>query len=261
MTRRAIYLTPSEGRPDAALEKGLQESGCQVQCAYTLTEALQMLRPPIAVPAGNGHARAAAKPSGDDRVVLLVASVRAGAIPLLSLLREQGIPIPPTLVFDEDGDDVHTIIKALQLGVREYVLSSDPEVQRRLSARLMVERAGVYESEVWKTAAPSQAAPAAVLEATSVDWDPIGRVVRVGDKFARLSSVEGRVFDLLLANRGHTVPVQELVRGVLMHTNVDTNIGARRLRPHVMRLRRKLESFPSGGMRIVNMRGTGYVLI
>ena len=261
MTRRAIYLTPGDGQPDASLEKGLKEAGCQVQVTRSLTEALQLLRIPAAPAAGEGHTCTDGKASVDDRVALLVASVRAGAIPLLTLLREQGVPIPATLVFDEDGNDVHTIIRALQLGVREYVLASDPEVQRRLSARLMVERAGVDSAEPEKPAAASHVATAAAPEAATVDWDPIGRVIRVGDKFARLSSVEGRIFDLLLANRGHTVPVQELVSGVLMHANVDTGIGARRLRPHVMRLRRKLEGFSSGGMRIVNMRGAGYVLI
>ena len=94
-----------------------------------------------------------------------------------------------------------------------------------------------------------------------MEWDPIGRVIHVGEKYVRLSSVESRIFDKLLANRTHTVELEDLVSDVLKRSNMDHSIGARRLRPHVMRLRRKLERFTATGMRIVNMRGTGYMLI
>ena len=193
-----------------------------------------------------------------DHTIILVASIKAGAIPLLTLLREQGFESPPTLVFDEDGTDVHTIIRALQLGVREYVLASDPEVQRALSARLLVERVSAdhYEISPVPSHPSTPAAPPSIFE-----WDPIGRVIHIGEDYARLSSVEGRIFDLLYKNRNHTVQVTELVPHVLMRQNLEINIGARRLRPHIMRLRRKLDRYPALGMRIVNMRGTGYMLI
>jgi DNA-binding response OmpR family regulator len=262
MTKRAIYLTHRE-RPDAALEKGLEEAGCQVQFATTFAEALQLLRgtePALTNRGVRSPSTSYARSDLASRATLLVATIRSGAIPLLTLLREQGIEIPPSLILDEDGNDVHTIIKALQLGVREYVLASDPEVQRRLSARLLAERASTrngFEPQTHTeraTASPSSAPG-------EFEWDPIGRVIHIGENYLRLSSVEGHIFDLLLASRSRTVPVAELVHNVLMRTNVEVTIGARRLRPHVMRLRRKLERYPTLGMRIVNMRGTGYMLI
>jgi DNA-binding response OmpR family regulator len=188
--------------------------------------------------------------------------VRAGAIPLLTLLRELGVPTPWTLVYDEDGNDIHTIIKALQLGAREYVLASDPEVQRRLNARLLVERAST-RATVDLATAPAATPPPALAAASpfSMEWDPIGRVIHIGEKYLRLSSVEARIFDRMLANRAHTVGVADLVSDALMQPNLEASVGARRLRPHVMRLRRKLERFPVIGMRIVNIRGTGYMMI
>jgi DNA-binding response OmpR family regulator len=184
--------------------------------------------------------------------------VKGGAIPLLTLLREQGYEPPPTLIFDEDGNDVHTIVRALQLGAREYVLASDPELQRALSARLLVERVSADHIEQQATLDSIPAKPA---QSEGFEWDPIGRVIHIGDEYVRLSSVEGRIFDMLYQNRNHTVQVSELVPYVLLHQDLEISIGARRLRPHIMRLRRKLEQYPILEMRIVNMRGTGYMLI
>ena len=261
MTKRAIYFTNGSGA-DAAIGKGLEEAGCEVLCTPSLSEAIQLLKnnhaaqaTPLSTSGSSSHVS-----SANNDALILVATVKAGAIPLLTLLREQGVELPPTLVFDEEGRDVHTIIKALQLGVREYVLASDPEMQRRLSARLLAERVSEASKVEQATSAPvAESGPAPATEL--FEWDPIGRVIHIGEGYVRLSSVEGRIFDLLLENRGHTVPVADLVRGVLMRPNLDVTIGARRLRPHIMRLRRKLEHHPALGMRIVNMRGAGYMLI
>lgn len=253
-TKRAICLTVSGSRPDAALEQGLTEGGCVVSVAQSVTEALHLLR------SLDGH-------NGDSLpVVILVASVRAGAIPFLTLLREKAMPMPMTLVYDEDGNDMHTIIRALQLGVREYILASAPEMQRRLEARLVAERAGTMpqparEKMIPAALAPfSQHAPPQQTVPTNVRWDAIGRVIRCDEQYVRLSSVEGRIFDVLLNNRSRTVAVADLVSNVLMLSGIDVTVGARRLRPHVMRLRRKLDQYPGFGMRIVNMRGAGYML-
>jgi DNA-binding response OmpR family regulator len=270
MTKRAVYLANAEC-PDVAIQKGLEDAGCLVELAHSFAEAMQLFHKVEPTLLSNGLSNGVSAQSNhtkpgvnglnaDGRVILFVATVGVGAIPLLTLLREQGVDIPPTMILDEDGNDVHTIIRALQLGVREYVLSSDPDAQRRLSARLLAERASAVNTLEKSSAAP-QVATTPIKPPADFDWDPIGRVIHIGENYLRLSSVEGHIFDLLLANRNRTVPVAELVRNVLMRSNVEITIGARRLRPHVMRLRRKLERYPALGMRIVNMRGTGYMLI
>jgi DNA-binding response OmpR family regulator len=231
------------------------EGGCAVSVAQSVTEALHQLR------SFDGH-------NGDATpIVILVASVRAGAIPFLTLLREKAMPMPMTLVYDEDGNDMHTTIRALQLGVREYILASAPEKQRRLEARLLAERAGAMpqparEKVIHPAITPrSQHNPNVHTGPSNVRWDAIGRVIRCDEQYVRLSSVEGRIFDVLLNNRSRMVAVAELVSNVLMLTGIDLTVGARRLRPHVMRLRRKLDQYPGFGMRIINMRGAGYMLV
>jgi DNA-binding response OmpR family regulator len=260
MAKWAIYLTDGENL-DVALDKGLTEAGCGVEYARSVSEVIQWLRlrgilPASGLKAQHPFENTETQTKGDT--IILVASVKGGAIPLLTLLREQGFEPPPTLVFDEDGSDVHTIIRALQLGVREYVLASDPELQRSLSARLLVERVSADHIE---SSAPEEPVLSKPAQPSGFEWDPIGRVIHIGEDYVRLSSVEGRIFDMLYQNRNHTVQVTELVPHVLMRQNLEISIGARRLRPHIMRLRRKLENYPNLGMRIVNMRGTGYMLI
>jgi DNA-binding response OmpR family regulator len=85
--------------------------------------------------------------------------------------------------------------------------------------------------------------------------------LHLGDSYVRLSPIEGRIFDLLLTNHNRTVPMEELVRHVLTNPNVDVESGVKQLRPHIVRLRRKLERYPVLSNRILNMRGAGYMFI
>jgi DNA-binding response OmpR family regulator len=55
--------------------------------------------------------------------------------------------------------------------------------------------------------------------------------------------------------------MEELVRHVLTNPNVDVESGVKQLRPHIVRLRRKLERYPVLSNRILNMRGAGYMFI
>jgi DNA-binding response OmpR family regulator len=197
--------------------------------------------------------------------------VQAGAIPLLILLHDLQAALPPTLIYDRSGDDIHAVVKALQLGVREYILATDPELNRELSARLLAERAGAEQQptsdvtgvETGETAGQSDSSdasrPAGLDEL--FQWDPIGHVLHLGDSYVRLSPIEGRIFDLLLTNHNRTVPMEELVRHVLTNPNVDVEAGVKQLRPHIVRLRRKLERYPVLSNRILNMRGAGYMFI
>jgi DNA-binding response OmpR family regulator len=255
-TRVGIYLASEKG-PDAAIMRGLKQADCELVETHTVGETLDKVR------AYGGRDAAA--------VVILVAEVQAGAIPLLILLHDLLSGLPPTLIFDRKGDDINAVVKALQLGVREYLLASDPEINRELSARLLAERASAELQQVPQMEMPVAAeAPrngtevASGLPAgldTQFQWDPIGHVLHLGDSYVRLSPIEGRIFDLLLTNHNRTVPMEELVHHVLTNPNVDVDAGVKQLRPHIVRLRRKLERYPILSNRILNMRGAGYMFI
>ncbi|MCS7062106.1 MAG: winged helix-turn-helix domain-containing protein [Anaerolineae bacterium] len=246
MSKHVIYLFSGD-QPDPAILKGLNNAGCSVSVFNSVPDVLTAI----------GEMRA---------LDLLVAEVQAGAIALLSLLKERQGTLPLTLLYDKEGSDIHTAIKALQFGVRDYLLSTDSDSQRELSARLMAERIAVLPAishppaksirlQHRDSAAPAQPA------INRLRWDPSTHLIQLGQNYVRLSPIEGRIFNLLYSRRNQVVSIDELVEGGLMKTNTDRREGAKQLRPHLVRLRSKLERHPDLSHRIVNIRGDGYMLI
>ncbi len=285
MAKFALCLSMPGETLDAALQQGLVDGGCELVIADNLGDAISFLlknhRHADTDGYQNKHTTGTLSALMADNnlpasVVILAASVRAGAIALLALLRDYSMALPWTILYDEECNDVHTAVKALQLGVREYVLASEPEAVRRLNARMLVEHASSLPHNLGSTFVrrqsdsppdmfikPKHAPPSAIPARLppTMEWDSIGRVIHMGDNFVRLSAVENRIFGKLLARRGQTVAASELVSEALMHPDMDIVIGVRRLRPHVMRLRQKLDGLPDRGLRIINMRGSGYKLV
>jgi DNA-binding response OmpR family regulator len=246
MPRQAIYL--HSGEPDIAILRGLSSAGTEVMHTRTISDTLAAM-------------------AGAEGGALLVAEVQAGAIALLSLIREQRGQAPGlVMLYDREGKDIHTAIKALQLGVREYLLRGDAEAHRELSARLMAERANSQavpsaHAEA-RASSPKQLDPAAqAAEDAGLRWDPATHLIHIGSDYVRLSPVEGRIFDLLLTHRNRVVSMRELIEYALIKPEASNKDGAKLLRPHLVRLRSKLERQPGLSRRIVNMRGSGYMMI
>lgn len=134
--RPAVYMVNGQGA-DPAIVRGLESSGCRIIFAHGVADAL-------------GAVFAA-----QDDLPVLVAEVQAGALALLSFLAHQPWPasvpqdlraqaalhpVPlPVVLFDRDGSDVHNVIRALEYGVRAYLLGSDPAIKRELTTRLIAE--------------------------------------------------------------------------------------------------------------------------
>ena len=258
MARQVIYLTHMAD-PDPAIYQGLREAGCVVLQTKDFEETLRALRL-----TGNGY------------TPLFAAEIQSGALAFLALLRSRGEPLPPTILFDREGFDIHAPIKALEFGVRVYLLADQPELERKMMTRLFIENYDLEQTGLHRrgralsadearydgSANPSphvlrghDAAP------LSFDWEADGHVITVNGAYIRLSPIEGRIFDRLVHNHGHTVPSTELVTHALGEEGLDAEKSAQRLRPHVMRLRRKLARCPALQVQVVNARGVGYMLI
>ncbi len=253
ITRRksAVYMTNDEG-PDEAIVQGLRGAGCEVTQTRGIAQTLEVIR---SLP--------------DGEIPLLVAEVQSGAMPLLALLRERSAEMPPTLLLDRVGNDIYAPIKALEFGVKAYVLSSQPAIEREITAQLAAERAlaeAGLDSRDEMTAAG--AAPRPIMPAATTsefdngfDWDPVAHVIRVAGKYIHLSPIEGRIFDLLLKNRGRTVTFQDFMQNALRNPDISRKTALEQLRPHMMRLRRKLAVHPPLAERVVNTRGSGYMMM
>ncbi len=252
MTAQTIYMMNGRGA-DPAILKGLTEAGCEVRDTHSVAETLNSLRI-----AGSHH-------GGGVTNLMLVAEVQAGAIPLLTLLKETGMPLPPTMLFDQDGNGLNVInsvqsaIKALTLGVLDYVLASEPAIQRELRARVLAERVASHAPQASQVIPPAPPMPSEA--SADFQWSPESNVIYVKNKYIRLSPVEGRLFDLLLSHRDHTVSMDDLIRHGLRHTGDPFDEDIKLLRPHMMRLRSKLERYEGLSHRIVNVRGNGYMFI
>jgi DNA-binding response OmpR family regulator len=246
--QEVVYLSSGEG-VDSAIAKGLNEAGFELYHTRGIRETLHAF--------GNGHKNAA----------ILVAELQAGALPLLTLLKEQGSALPTILLFDRDGRNIHAPIQALQLGVREYLLASDAPVQREIRTRVLAENATrkMYVPE--STPATVEPEPEPMAEATDTNkplnfaWDSVAHIIHVGNDFVRLSPIEGRMFNMLVINRRVAVSMKDLIAKALLKPNMSTDQGIKLLRPHVVRLRNKLDSYPALAHRIVNMRGNGYMFV
>ncbi|MCL4505958.1 MAG: winged helix-turn-helix domain-containing protein [Chloroflexi bacterium] len=252
MAAQTIYMMNGRGA-DPAILKGLLAAGCDVRDTHSVAETLNSLR--------KAGTRSGAKG------VMLVAEVQAGAIPLLTLLRETGATLPPTLLFDQEGNSIQSAIKALTFGVQDYVLASEPAIQRELRARVLAERIQSNEPVAANKLVFPREPVADPLATESADargdfqWDPEAKVIYIQDKYIRLSPVEGRVFDLLLSRRNRTVTMEELLSHGLERGNGSVEEGIKLLRPHMMRLRNKLERHPRLAHRVINVRGNGYMFI
>ena len=263
----AVYLS-TRLSPDAAIERALNAAGFEIQHIKTITTTLEIIKSLQANP---------------SNAVLLVAEVQSGAIPLLMLLEEQTLDVPPSLLLDLTGDDIRLPVQALQYDVEEYLLASDPDIHREARARVLAERVIMNHRPVAAAVYPSIGAlngyaPVPVyvngnghaahtthiepLEAPSdLQWDSVAHVIRTGSAQLRLSPIQARIFDRLWTHRNSTVTMKELVAAVLLRSDMDVEEGVRLLRPHLVRLRSKLESCPDLAHRIINVRGNGYMMI
>jgi DNA-binding response OmpR family regulator len=137
------------------------------------------------------------------------------------------------------------LVRALELGADDYL--NKPFSPRTLLARIkaLLRRAGVEST-----------APLAVGQ---IALDVEEHTVKIGDGVAvRLTKLELRLLQMLLANAGRTVHSDRLLVQVWGHRNS----GDRQLlKQLVHRLRQKIEADPANPVLLQTAAGAGYKLI
>jgi len=177
-----------------------------------------------------------------DLVVLDVNLPRLNGFEVLKKIRavSEGLPVMMLTVRTGEEDQV----RGLDLGADDYL--GKPFSPRTLLARVraLLRRAGV-----------DRPAP---LTAGDLLLDLETQTVRVkGGDPVRLTNLEVRLLQLLLANGGHTLPLERLTSHVWGYRG----LGDRQLlKQLVHRLRRKLEIDPASPRYLVTVSGVGYAL-
>jgi len=175
-----------------------------------------------------------------DLLILDFNLPRLNGIEVLKKIRAHGsaTPVMMLTVRADEEDQVH----ALDQGADDYL--TKPFSPRALLARVraLLRRAGVERP--------------APLEAGDFSLDAERQSVRVreGDP-VRLTKLEFRLLQLLLANAGHTLPVDRLTGHVWGYRGSgDRQI----LKQLVHRLRQKIERDPAAPEYLVTISGVGY---
>ena len=206
--------------------------------AFTLTQAGYLV-----VKASDGpSAIHTFKGESPDLAVLDINMPGASGFQVCEAIRSQSrIPIMMLTVRGEEED----LIKALDLGADDYL--TKPFSPRTLLARIkaLLRRAGI-----------ENAAPVSVGRLL---LDAEEHTVRIdGGDIVRLTKLELRLLQMLLANVGRTVSSDRLLIQVWGHRNS----GDRQLlKQLVHRLRHKIEADPANPQLLQTSAGSGYKLV
>lgn len=206
--------------------------------AFTLTQAGYLV-----VKANDGPAAIHAfQGESPDLAVLDINMPGASGFQVCEAIRAKSrIPVMMLTVRGEEED----LIKALDLGADDYL--TKPFSPRTLLARIkaLLRRAGI------ENAAP--------VSAGRLQLDAEEHTVRIdGGEAVRLTKLELRLLQMLLANVGRTVSSDRLLIQVWGHRNS----GDRQLlKQLVHRLRHKIEGDPANPQLLQTSAGSGYKLV
>lgn len=206
--------------------------------AFTLSQAGYLV-----VKAANGAAALQVFESeSPDLVVLDVNMPGASGFQVCQAIRTRSrVPVIMLTVRGEEEDLVH----ALELGADDYL--TKPFSPRTLLARIkaLLRRVGM------ENVAP--------LSAGRVTLDIDEHTVRLdGNAPVRLTKLELRLLQMLLANAGHTVSTDRLLIQVWGHRSA---ADRQLLKQLVHRLRQKLEADPAAPQLLQTAAGAGYKLV
>jgi DNA-binding response OmpR family regulator len=206
--------------------------------AFTLSQAGYLV-----VKAGDGQtAIRAFEAEAPDLVILDINMPGATGFQVCEAIREQSrVPVMMLTVRGEEED----LVRALELGADDYL--TKPFSPRTLLARVkaLLRRAGMENS--------------APLAAGRIRLDIEEHTVQVSSGApVRLTKLELRLLQMLVANSGHTVSSDKLLMQVWGHKGS----GDRQLlKQLVHRLRQKIEIDPAAPMILQTVPGAGYKLV
>lgn len=177
-----------------------------------------------------------------DLVILDINMPGASGFQVCEAIRSKSrVPVMMLTVRGEEED----LVRALELGADDYL--SKPFSPRTLLARVkaLLRRAGMENT--------------APLAAGRIRLDVEEHTVQIGEQDpVRLTKLELRLLQMLIANAGHTVSSDRLLLQVWGHKGA----GDRQLlKQLVHRLRGKLELDPAAPQMLQTVAGAGYKLI
>jgi len=223
--RPTVLVVDDEPQIRRFLRLGLESHGYVVQEAATADAALR--------------AAVSARP---ELVVLDLGLPDREGFEVLSALREWSrVPVLVLSVRSREDEKV----RAFELGADDYVVK--PFGMAELLARIKAALRRRVESE----------APKPVFRAGGLEVDLVRRVVRVNGTDVRLSRMQYRLLQILVANAGKVVTHHQLLGEVWGAAHRD---DVQYLRVFIRKLRQRIEADPARPQYLLTELGVGYRL-
>jgi hypothetical protein len=258
MAYQALYLA-SDTQADPAILELLRSTCNEVRVVTAIAQATAQIESP-------SHAL-----DGSDSKYVIVADVAAGGTALAEYVvsRFSGGQSPdelnarnsPLIVLIDDSGDVNSARKALRLRVHAYLLGSESTADKvAMIGRLLASHPDDF------TDMPRRSSPE-----TSTSFVPsaehVGNGNDGGNGFpaldagaSRLSQIESAIISCLSAHIGLPMSARSIVSHV-MGREMDEDKAASLIRPHISRLRSKVEPTPQMPQRLLTVRGKGYMFV
>ncbi len=201
-----------------------------------------------------------ARPTQQSNV--LIAHVKDGGLMLARMAYETRDLSQDYIVLLDPERNIQAAMKALRLGVTDYLLLDSPEAELRARAQHLWERISEVEAyDLNDFDEPELIFDALdAVDSAKISWDESLNAVRRGDTWISLSPIEWRLFHTLIKQRGSVVSLNDLVTNGLQRNNLsDQDVPLLRL--HISRLRSKLNENFGHELNVVTLRGRGYMLV
>ena len=257
MTVTALFLFDG-ACPDESVTLRLAERGVVVRTTNSLAQAMNLVHSPYAshIPTApfNETSTMTSNPlleSGfSSSFRLIVAEVSAGGISLAEYVAEQyGFPeVRPCMVLLDHQQDIGAARRALRLGVDAYLLNHERGEQNLHEIDRVITKATTQALRIIPSDAP---------KAIRNGWSGEHNTKSIT---ARLSTIENAIMTCLANQVGLPVSAKSIV-SMVMGRDLDEDKAASLLRPHISRLRSKLEPMPQMPQHLLTVRGKGYMVV
>jgi DNA-binding response OmpR family regulator len=185
--------------------------------------------------------RAAFASNPYDAAILDLGLPDGDGLNLLSEVRKAGNPIPILVLTARDA--VEDRVCGLDGWADDYLVKPFAVTELIARTKALLRRPG--------------GALGTMLKAGNIDFDTLGRDVRVGSMFLALARRECAILEYLMRRLGRVVPKAVLEEKLY---GIDDELGSNAVPVHVHHLRRKLADAGATG-EIHTVRGVGYLLV
>jgi DNA-binding response OmpR family regulator len=258
MTYRALYLV-SDSQADETVIELLKSRCTEVHVVSAIAQATALIESP-------SH-----DSDGSDSTDVIVADVAAGGTALAEFVVERyasespaaGLDCArPLIVLIDDLGDVQAARKALRLRVNAYLLPSDSPAERivAIDRLLSAQRKNCAETGSARSSPSSGSGNGGYFGIGNGSGGDTGAALFDMSGASRLSQIESAIMSCLSAHTGLPMSARSIVSHV-MGREMDEDKAASLIRPHISRLRSKVEPTPQMPQRLLTVRGKGYMFV